>query len=59
MLPKHARCQLRHTEMKLNGSQTWCRTTDLLVNSQALYPLSYRGIDWHLVHESNVRPPAS
>ena len=34
--------------------------TDLLVNSQALYHLRYRGNKkWHLVHDSNVRPPAS
>gem|GEM_PF-5062658 len=51
------RSQLRYTEM--TGSPTWSRTTDTLINSQALYPLSYRGNDWRLVHDSNVRPPAS
>ena len=40
VLPKHARCQLRHTE---TGSPTRIRTTDLPVNSRALYQLSYRG----------------
>ncbi len=46
--PRHARFQLRHTEMnkmlKRFGSPTWVRTTDLLVNSQALCQLRYRGI---------------
>ena len=57
MVPNHLRFQLRYTEM--TGSPTWSRTTDTLINSQALYPLSYRGNDWRLVHDSNVRPPAS
>jgi hypothetical protein len=45
----------------LTGSPSWVRTTDLLVNSQALCQLRYRGPNdgWYLVHESNVRPPAS
>ena len=26
------------------GSPTWTRTTDILINSQTLYQLSYRGM---------------
>src|SRR5882672_11142735 len=74
VFPKHARCQLRHTEklklvpadgndpstsalsrrrsatelreIKQRGSPTWLRTTVLLVNSQALCQLRYRGSEW-------------
>ena len=38
------RYPLRYTEIEV-GSPTWLRTTDLLVNSQALCPLRYRGLD--------------
>ncbi len=27
-----------------NGSPSWTRTSDILINSQTLYQLSYRGI---------------
>ena len=47
-------------EIKLmTGSPTWFRTTDLLVNSQALCRLRYRGNDWRLVTDSNGRPAGS
>ena len=29
---------------KLVGSPGWARTSDFLINSQALYRLSYRGV---------------
>jgi hypothetical protein len=28
----------------LSGSPSWTRTSDILINSQTLYQLSYRGI---------------
>jgi hypothetical protein len=45
MLPKHLRCQLRYTEMRDDGSPRRDRTAALLVNSQAIYRLSYRGMN--------------
>ena len=41
------RCIIHYTnagkcESKLIGSPTWARTTDILINSQTLYRLSYR-----------------
>jgi hypothetical protein len=47
MLPKHLRCQLRYTETRdeEDGSPRRDRTAALLVNSQTLYRLSYRGTE--------------
>ncbi len=62
MLPKHPRCQLHYTEMN-TGSPTWLRTTDLLVNSQALCHLRYRGrtgLDGQIARlRLGLRPAAS
>ena len=30
------------------GSPSWARTSDPLINSQLLYQLSYRGIEWRV-----------
>ena len=30
----------------LSGSPNWARTSDIMINSHALYRLSYRGIPW-------------
>jgi len=35
------------------GSPSWARTSDTLINSQVLLPLSYQGIVWYTVRESN------
>lgn len=38
------------------GSSSWVRTSDILINSQALYRLSYRGMDiWLRGQGSNLR----
>jgi hypothetical protein len=33
----------------VSGSSTWARTRDLRINSPALYQLSYRGIQPHII----------
>lgn len=50
------RCSATELREMKNGSPTWPRTTDLLVNSQVLCQLRYRGMNWCLVTDSNGRP---
>ena len=38
----------------LYGSPNWARTSDIMINSHALYRLSYRGIP--MVHPQGLEP---
>jgi hypothetical protein len=46
------------TRRRARGSQGRARTCDHLVNSEALYRLSYLGMKWWTVRELNPRPAA-
>ena len=41
-----------------NGAENRNRTRNLLITSQLLYQLSYFGIKWWAMRDSNSRPPA-
>ena len=48
---------LRYLPIK-NGAENRNRTRNLLITSQLLYQLSYFGIKWWAMRDSNSRPPA-
>ena len=56
--------RLRNTSLKkalafasaFSGSPNWARTSDIMINSHALYRLSYRGKQWCTSRDSNPGP---